>query len=219
MVIAHRHGWARKRATSCRLLAGVGDAFIAFVLPLLVDPEGLPIRGYGVMLLSRSWPAWALRLYRARASGPGSGDHAFAGDLVVHRRPDRRRLFYVIEYWDKFQRDTLAETLLAMVNVTQGGLVVYGSLLAGGAALIVFVCKYHLPGLALADLIAPGVMLGVGLGRIGCFLNGCCYGGISDLPWAVQFPPGSPAYIDQVQRGELYVHGLMFHGLGDDPPP
>jgi phosphatidylglycerol:prolipoprotein diacylglycerol transferase len=58
----------------------------------------------------------------------------------------------------------------------------------------------------------------VGLGRIGCFLNGCCYGGVCDIPWAVQFPVGSPAYIDQVQRHELYLHGLIFHGAPSDPP-
>ena len=127
------------------------------------------------------------------------------------------RLFYVVEYWPKFDKATLGETLLTIINLTQGGLVVYGSLLAGGAALVVFVYKNRLPGLAFADLIAPGVVLGVGLGRIGCFLNGCCFGGVCDLPWAVQFPEGSPAYADQAQRGELYVHGLIFQGASRDP--
>ena len=128
------------------------------------------------------------------------------------------RTFYVVEYWDEFQRPTLFETLGAVINLTQGGLVVYGSLLAGGAALLVFMHKNRLPGLAFADLIAPAVVLGVGLGRLGCFMNGCCYGGPSDLPWAVQFPPTSPAYVDQVQRGQLAVHGLTFRGDADDPP-
>jgi phosphatidylglycerol:prolipoprotein diacylglycerol transferase len=61
------------------------------------------------------------------------------------------------------------------------------------------------------------VVLGVGLGRIGCFLNGCCYGGLSDLPWAVRFPEESPAFADQAQRGELYLHGLLFHGAPREP--
>jgi phosphatidylglycerol:prolipoprotein diacylglycerol transferase len=68
-------------------------------------------------------------------------------------------------------------------------------------------------------LIAPGVMLGIGLGRLGCFMNGCCYGGPSDLPWpgSVRFPPETPAYVDQVERGSLYVHGLTFAGSGNAP--
>jgi phosphatidylglycerol:prolipoprotein diacylglycerol transferase len=97
-------------------------------------------------------------------------------------------------------------------------LVVYGALLAGGAALVVFTYKNRLPGLALSDLIAPGVVLGVGLGRLGCFLNGCCYGGLSELPWAVRFPPEAPAFIDQVERGALYIHGLEFAGSPSDAP-
>jgi phosphatidylglycerol:prolipoprotein diacylglycerol transferase len=61
-----------------------------------------------------------------------------------------------------------------------------------------------LPFLALADLIAPSLLVGLALGRIGCLLNGCCYGGASDLPWAVHFPRNSPPYLDQVANGEMY---------------
>jgi phosphatidylglycerol:prolipoprotein diacylglycerol transferase len=49
-------------------------------------------------------------------------------------------------------------------------------------------------------------------------LNGCCYGGVTDLPWAVQFPPESPAYVDQAERGLVYVQGLIFAGAGHEPP-
>jgi phosphatidylglycerol---prolipoprotein diacylglyceryl transferase len=127
------------------------------------------------------------------------------------------RVFYIIEYWQKFQRDTLLDTIGSMLNVTQGGLVVYGSLLAGGAALAGFVWRYKIPGLALADLVAPSVVLGVAIGRIGCFMNGCCYGGASDLPWAVSFPWGSPPHAVQVERGQAPIQGLRFAGKAFDP--
>jgi phosphatidylglycerol---prolipoprotein diacylglyceryl transferase len=119
-------------------------------------------------------------------------------------------LFYVMEYWhEKFYQPSLLKTLLLIINIPEGGLVVYGSLLAGGLALVVFVYKYRLPGLALSDLIAPGVVLGMALGRLGCFLNGCCYGGVCELPWAMEFPFGSPPHRDQVQSGRLFVHGIV----------
>ena len=71
----------------------------------------------------------------------------------------------MIEYWERsFHKPTLQETLLAVINIPQGGLVVYGSLIAGGTALVVFVFKYKLNGLALADLVATGVVLGMASG-------------------------------------------------------
>jgi phosphatidylglycerol:prolipoprotein diacylglycerol transferase len=118
------------------------------------------------------------------------------------------RLFYIIEYWSEYQRPTAWETFKEVINFTKGGLVVFGSAIGAGLALAAFVYKHRLPGLALADLIAPSVMLGLALGRVGCFLNGCCYGGECDLPWKVQFPFGSPPYIEEVRAGKLYLHGL-----------
>jgi len=73
-----------------------------------------------------------------------------------------------------------------------------------------------LPGLALCDLITPSMALGLALGRIGCFLNGCCYGDLCEWPWAVQFPEQSPPYARQAQTGQLY--GFSITGPADAPP-
>lgn len=76
---------------------------------------------------------------------------------------------------------------------------VWRGLHAGGglAALVIalpFVVRGH--GVSLgrfADVIFPTIPIGLAIVRIGCFLQGCCFGHASDLPWAVSFPPGSPA--------------------------
>jgi phosphatidylglycerol---prolipoprotein diacylglyceryl transferase len=213
-----RHGWTETRSQ----LGGavVVGLIIAFVMPYLMDEyhDGLAIRGYGAMLLLAVLAGIGLTVYRARRVGLDPEIVFSLGTWLFICGILGARLFYIIEYWPKFQKATLAQTVFAMINLTQGGLVVYGSMLAGGAALVVFIYKHHLPGLALSDLIAPGVVLGVGLGRLGCFLNGCCYGGLSDLPWAVQFPREAPAYVDQVEHGSLYVDGLIFEGSGNQPP-
>jgi phosphatidylglycerol:prolipoprotein diacylglycerol transferase len=47
------------------------------------------------------------------------------------------------------------------------------------------------------------MLLGLAIGRVGCFLNGCCFGGPCDLPWGIRFPPESPPWLDQVARGLL----------------
>jgi phosphatidylglycerol---prolipoprotein diacylglyceryl transferase len=214
-----RHGWSGETRGQIGAAIVVGLA-IAFVLPHLMDERlgGLAIRGYGAMLLVAVSSGVGLTLYRAKRVGVNPEIILSLGTWFFIWGIVGARAFYVIEYWDRFERPTMMATVLAIINMTQGGLVVYGSLLAGGVALVVFVRKYRLPGLALSDLIAPGVILGVGLGRLGCFMNGCCYGGLTDLPWAVQFPPESPAYIDQVERGALYIHGLTFAGAGDALP-
>ena len=118
------------------------------------------------------------------------------------------RLFYLIEYWDKLMAGkSLSQKLAAVVSINEGGLVVYGMLVVGGAVLIAFIYLRKVPGLALSDLIAPSVVLGLGLGRIGCFLNGCCFGGPCDLPWAVSFPAESGPHEQQIRLGQVY--GLL----------
>lgn len=179
---------------------------------------GLPIRGYGVMLLVAVASAVGLSVYRAEREGLDPEMILSLAFWLFVAGILGARLFYIIEYWDKFMQPTWGATLAMMANVAQGGLVVYGSLLAGGLALVVFVFKYRLPGLALADLIAPSVVLGMALGRLGCFLNGCCYGGISSVPWSVTFPWHSPPHQQQVFGGDLYVHGLLFEGSGEAAP-
>ncbi len=67
-----------------------------------------------------------------------------------------------------------------------------------------------MPLLATADLIAPSMLLGLALGRVGCLLNGCCYGGPCDLPWKVTFPWNSPVHQHEVKHGTTDVFGLKF---------
>ncbi|HZE19232.1 MAG TPA: prolipoprotein diacylglyceryl transferase family protein, partial [Candidatus Angelobacter sp.] len=54
-----------------------------------------------------------------------------------------------------------------------------------------YVRRHGLPVWRVGDAAAPSMALGIGIGRIGCFLNGCCFGLPSHLPWAIKFPPGS----------------------------
>ncbi len=189
---------------------------IWLVLPALVEPAGIPIRGYGVMVLLGIGAGLWLLSYRARQAGI---DHdltmSMAAWMVIAGLVGAR-LFYVVEYWDHFRRPTLAQSIGAILNLTQGGLVVYGALLAGLGLGWVFVQRHGLPVLTMADLVAPSLTLGLAFGRVGCFLNGCCYGGTCDLPWAVRFPANSPPYSQQVQTGTLY--GFELAGGLNNPP-
>ena len=191
---------------------------IVFLLPAAATSGGLPIRGYGVMVLIAFSAACGLTLRRFRQMDVDLEIlYSMAFWLLVCGIVGAR-LFYVIEYWDDLRQPTLGATLATLVNLTQGGLVIYGALLGGGLALLWFVRSRQLPGLALCDLIAPAAAIGLGIGRIGCLLTGCCYGGICDLPWAIRFPAGSPAYLRQVDDGQVSLEGLIFDSPGTASP-
>ena len=93
------------------------------------------------------------------------------------------RIFYVIHYYDKFQDD-----LLGVFRTWNGGLELLGGVIAAIVIILAYL-KYHkLPVLRYLDILAVGLMLALVFGRVGCFLNGCCYGKPADVPWAVRFP-------------------------------
>jgi phosphatidylglycerol:prolipoprotein diacylglycerol transferase len=55
----------------------------------------------------------------------------------------------------------------------------------------------------MCDAVAPSLAIGIALGRVGCFLNGCCFGATTDLPWAITFPAGSLPWLHHVHNGWL----------------
>jgi phosphatidylglycerol:prolipoprotein diacylglycerol transferase len=197
------------------LLVGGAIAFLPRMFP-----EGLPIRGYGVFLLLGITSGGAMALVRARQAGLHPDVILSLAIWLVVSGVIGARLFHVVEYWQQnFAGRSLGETLIEIVNVPEGGLVIYGALFGGAIGLVAFTRKHGLPLLAMADLIAPSLLVGLAFGRIGCLMNGCCYGGPTDLPWAVTFPKFSsqlesatgdvarrysPPYFDQAMHGELH---------------
>lgn len=78
--------------------------------------------------------------------------------------------------------------------LNMAGFSLMGGLLLAALVGVVTLWGARIPYLRFADAVAPGLGIGLALMRIGCFLNGCCYGIPSHLPWAVHFPYGSPAH-------------------------
>ncbi len=104
------------------------------------------------------------------------------------------RLFYVAHHFDQFQ----GRNPLEAFAIWHGGLELLGGVILA-IAVIVFYLGYHkLPIRRYLDILAIGLMLALAIGRIGCFMRGCCFGRPTNLPWAVRFPYGSNAYYSQV---------------------
>ena len=104
------------------------------------------------------------------------------------------RVFYVIHHHDVF-----IGRFGDVFAVWQGGLEFLGGVLTGIVFLWLYLWKQKLPKRLYLDILAIGLMIGLGFGRIGCFLNGCCYGKCTSASVAVQFPYGSPAFYSQTR--------------------
>ena len=185
-------------------------AAVVFILPIVElknldgEPVGMAIRGYGVMLVIAVGSAVALAVYRAQRRGIDPdviyslAPWALIGGIVG------ARLFFVIQYRDQFISDSIGQTIANMLKFTEGGLVVYGSFIGGFLAVAFYVYRHQLPLLRFGDVIVPCLFLGVFFGRIGCLMNGCCYGGRCEDGWyALEFPPTAEVYSDQIRSGEL----------------
>lgn len=200
----------------------LGLVIIGVIAPKLVLPQGFPIRGYGTCLLLAIVCSFGLLYWRLERKKYFSGDLLFslAGWTIVCGILGAR-LFYVVEYfwetmyavdpvWGTFD---FPGTLLNIVNIAKGGLVVYGSIIAGTLTAVLFMLYHKLPVWKTLDLIVPSLMLGMAIGRIGCYLNGCCFGAVCDAPdcrCAVTFPNRSPAHAQQVEKGLVPFLGLSF---------
>ncbi|TWT91138.1 Prolipoprotein diacylglyceryl transferase [Pseudobythopirellula maris] len=186
-------------------LGPVAIGAVAIVLAPRFAPEGIPIRGYGVMLLLAVSTGLVMAVRRAQANGVSADTIFSLAFWMFLAGIAGARLFFVAEYWDaSFAGKPWGEVLFEVVRFTEGGLVVYGSLIGASLAFVWFTWRHKIPMLALADVVAPSLVAGLAIGRLGCLMNGCCYGGECDRPWAVTFPEGSPPYVDQLIRGEFY---------------
>jgi len=171
-----------------------------------------PIRSYGFMLmvgfLGGTW--WA-----ARRAARVKCDPDFVinlGFLALIASVVGSRIFYVVHYWDEH---FAGRGFLAVVDITQGGLEFYGGFIGAMLAILVHMKLRKVSIRLYLDIITPSLMFGMGMARIGCFLNGCCWGGpcTPALPWAVRFPYASPAMVREWEDRQLtlpaeliYVH-------------
>jgi phosphatidylglycerol:prolipoprotein diacylglycerol transferase len=101
------------------------------------------------------------------------------------------RLLYVALHWPEFAHDLIGT--FAFWRGGLHGLMFYGGLVGALVMGVAFAAINRLPLLRLLDAAMPSILLGEFFTRIGCFLNGCCFGQACSLPWAVRFPPGSLA--------------------------
>ena len=108
------------------------------------------------------------------------------------------RLYYVLQQYSFY----IARPF-EILAVWKGGFASFGGFIGGVLAGSLYLKKAQISVWKFADCCAPSIALGIFLTRIGCFMNGCCFGKITPLPWGVRFPRGSGAYIRQMLNGQI----------------
>ena len=150
-----------------------------------------PIYGYGTMVLLGFLLGYIYVIRAARREGIPTEKVQDLPIWMVLSGLLGGRLFYFLQFYgDEFSGGRWTRVF----KIWEGGLVFYGGMILGVLAFLLFCRRHKLPVLPMLDIMAPATAIGLGFGRIGCFLNGCCYGRecAADAPFAVRFPEGSP---------------------------
>jgi len=151
------------------------------------------VKSYGLMMVIGFLAAVSMirRLSRSFTPDPqlitNAALYSLVGGVVG------ARIFFVIHYFDRFR-----DAPIAVFYLWQGGLELLGGVVAAISIIFFYLVYHKLPIRRYLDVLAVGLMLALVFGRIGCFLNGCCFGKPTDLPWGVRFPYNSFAYFSQV---------------------
>jgi len=154
----------------------------------------LPLRifGYGLSLVLGFLTGVWLAQWRARRVGENPDRVVYCGLLALVGGIIGARLAYVIENHQRFfpEYGDASGGLLEIFNVTSGGLIYYGGVALATLLVLAYLRIKRLPARRFLDIIAPSLMVGLAFGRVGCLLNGCCYGATcrADWPLAMRFP-------------------------------
>jgi prolipoprotein diacylglyceryl transferase len=185
------------------LLLGLrGGSWIPSAGIFKTDWKPVPIFSYGVMLGTAMVVGWfvALRLAKKDGIPPEQAGAIYMWTAVW--AIIGARLLYVITEWQEFGSP------FDVFLLNKGGLVAYGGMIGGFFASWYGCRKRKIHLLRWADVSAPSVVLGTGITRVGCLLYGCDYGRRTDVPWAIQFPPDAPAFVDHVANFGLDQNAL-----------
>lgn len=160
------------------LLFAAGIAFMAWVW----SNQSITLHSYGLFLVIGFFLSTWLACLEAKRRGYDPNIVLDAAMPLLLVSIICCRILYFLVYPDQWQ--SFGEFL----QIWNGGLSFHGAFVGALGTLAYFSWKHKIPFGTLCDFVAPGMFLGYAVGRIGCFMNGCCYGHETHLPWACVFP-------------------------------
>jgi len=180
------------------------------VHPIAFHFGALTITWYGIMVASGFLAGLWAASRRAPLGGLSPESVLDLGPWLIIGAIVGARLLYVITFW---REQFAGQPLIQIFTVWHGGLVFYGGFIGATLGTVLFALAKKIPTWKLSDVVAPSIALGYAFGRIGCLLNGCCYGKECHLPWAIHFPPPHETYPHGVHPTEIYdaIWGLLLY--------
>ncbi len=151
--------------------------------PVLFHIGPVTVRSYGVLLMLAFIAGIWLASGQARRRGFSSdlaidlGIWSLVGGVVF------ARLLFVALNWSAYAPDPIH----ILYIWREGGLSFHGGLLGGVLAGVLLAHRRGVSFWTLADIASPALALGYAVARVGCLLNGCCYGAPTSLPWGIRF--------------------------------
>ncbi|MEE2714701.1 MAG: prolipoprotein diacylglyceryl transferase [Verrucomicrobiota bacterium] len=175
--------------------------------PVAFDISGLTVHWYGILLATGFMVGMWTAGRRGMKIGLSPEDISnlmlwiFIGGIAG------AKLLYVANHWS-------GEEPIKNLILQRSGMVFHGALFGTAIAVWLFTRKTKMPLWATLDTLAPSFALGHAFGRIGCFMTGCCYGRICDLPWAVQFPQSHSTHPSHIHPTQIYesLLNLVLYG-------
>lgn len=173
---------------------------------------GTPIYSYGLMMVCGFLGGLLLARYLARRSRIDPEIFVNCAIIALVSGIAGARLSHVLENLGEYSNPqrTFSENFFAAINIREGGLTFYGGFLLAFPCCVIYALYKKMPVKRGMDIVAPCLMFGLGFGRIGCYLNGCCEGAECQIsaPLGAQFPYATNPYIRQLGEGKLEASQL-----------
>lgn len=183
----------------------------------MIEWGPLKLHSYGVMIfLAFVFGLW-LGVRRGRPVGFASGDITDFIVWIMISSLVGARLTYVVAHWSEFAARPLDAISPIQSDGTIGiaGLVVLGGVAAAIPTTFIFARKRRLPFWKLTDVMMPSLAFGLAIGRVGCYLNGCCFGLPTSAPWGVIFPNNclAGAVFPGVRLHPTQLYDLLYNAV------